>query len=45
MVVSLFIVTSKDPYYGALKVHEIITNLEIYTDKVDKGDIVTDRMM
>jgi hypothetical protein len=26
---------------GALKVHKIITNLEIYTDKVDEGDIIT----
>ena len=28
-------------YYGALEVHEIITNLEIYADKVDKGEIIT----
>jgi hypothetical protein len=28
-------------YYGALKVHEVITNLEIYADKVNEGDIIT----
>ena len=29
-------------YLGALQVHVIVSYLEMYTDKVDEGDVVTE---
>lgn len=28
-------------YQRALKVHKVVTNLKVYSDKVDKGDVIT----